>query len=109
MKKHVILIASIMFIAAGCAHQNGSDRAARDIDLDRTTAAGSMATETPDRNPDGTIRNPASTALQSDPASSFNDQAIRAEGVEPYSSARNSSLIAGGQGERDAYEPELRS
>lgn len=108
MKKNVMLIGSIMFVAAGCAHQSANSRVGYDPapQPDMTETAWSHTDEAPDRNPDGMIENPASVTLQSDPAgeSSTGSTTIRAQGVEPYSSAESSSLITQGEGERDEYE-----
>jgi hypothetical protein len=120
MKKNAILLAGIMFVAAGCAHQAGYNRAGSDSasDVHMSMENYRATEETPDRHPDGSLSTPASTALQSDPASysagaSLSDAAgsseitsndtIRAEGIEAYSSAETSALITDAEAERDDF------
>jgi osmotically-inducible protein OsmY len=99
MKKNAMIVASILFVAAGCAHQGGAGRTGMDTGTgaDVSTQPGSYSTEHLDRYPDGTLRTPAAersanfqsgSDIQAD--SSVRGGTLRARGVEPYHSSLNS-------------------
>lgn len=82
MKKNAILFGAIAFVAAGCAHQSGYDRASMDSGMDMEPPLHATS-ETPDRNPDGSIRNPSWLASDDD------HDAMTTSTVRPYDSSLN--------------------
>lgn len=92
MKKNAILVASILFVAAGCAHQGSNSRAGMDAGTGAgaSVQSGTYSTESISRYPDGTIRTPA-TEIDMSADSSVRGGTLRARGVDPYHSSLNAA------------------
>lgn len=96
MKKNAIIVASILFVAAGCAHQGSSGRAGMETGSDTSLSAHgqTFSTEQMERHPDGSIRTPAADIQNQNDISadsSVRGGTLQARGVEPYHSSLKSA------------------